>query len=70
MKHNNNIESYLYLSKIFEKQDNVDKSVGVLEDAKKIHPYEPKLEIAIGRIYDQLQNLDKSHEFYKNALAM
>ena len=48
----------------------MDKSISILESAKKNHPYEPKLEIAIGRIYDQLQNLDKSHEYYKNALAM
>lgn len=61
LKHNNNIESYLYLSKIFQKEDNITKSVGILEDAKKLHPFEPKLEIAIGRIYDQLQDLDKAH---------
>lgn len=61
LKHNNNIESYLYLSKIFQKEDNITKSVGILEDAKKLHPFEPKLQIAIGRIYDQLQDLDKAH---------
>jgi hypothetical protein len=49
------------LSKIFQKEDNITKSVGILEDAKKIHPFEPKLDIAIGRIYDQLQDLDKAH---------
>jgi hypothetical protein len=31
VKHNNNIDSYLYLSRIYEKEDNVDKSVGILE---------------------------------------
>ena len=70
MKHNNNIESFLYLSKIYEKQDNVSLAVAIIEQAKVLHPYEPKLEIATGRIYDQLQNLDKSHEYYKNALMM
>ena len=43
VRHNNNIESFLYLSKIYEKQDNVDRSVAILEDAKKLHPFEPKL---------------------------
>ncbi len=38
VRHNNNIESFLYLSKIYEKQDNVDRSVAILEDAKKLHP--------------------------------
>lgn len=35
-----------------------------------MHPYEPKLDIAIGRIYDQLHNLEESHEYYKRALAV
>ena len=35
-----------------------------------MHPYEPKIYICIGRIYDQLNNLDKSHEYYKSALVI
>lgn len=34
------------------------------------HPFEPKLDIAIGRIYDQLHNIEKSHLYYKQALSM
>lgn len=39
LKHNNNIESYLYLSKIYQKDDNVDKSIKILEEAKVKHPF-------------------------------
>lgn len=70
VRHNNNIEAYLYLSKIYEKEDSVDKSIKILEQAKVLHPYEPKLDIAIGRIYDQLNNLELSHECYKRALSL
>lgn len=70
VRHNNSIESYLYLSRIYEKQDNVDKSIRILEEACAVHPYEPKIQIAIGRIYDQLHNLEKSHEYYKKALGI
>lgn len=61
IKHNNNIDSFLYLSRIYEKEDNVDKSIKILENAFTTHPYEPKLQIAIARIYDKLQDLEKSH---------
>lgn len=54
MKHNNNVQSYLYLSRIYQKQDNVEKSIGILNRALEMHPNEPKLYIAIGRIYDDL----------------
>ena len=29
----------MYLSKIYEKQDNVEKSIAILQDAKKVHAY-------------------------------
>lgn len=70
MKHNNNIQSYLYLSRIYQKQDNVEKSVKTLRDAISIHPYEPKLHVWIGRIYDDLGELEKSHEEYQSALSL
>ena len=39
VRHNNNIDAYLYLSKIYEKQDNVEKSISILEQAKKVHEF-------------------------------
>jgi tetratricopeptide repeat protein 8 len=68
--HNHSVQAFLYLSKIYEKQDNVQRAVAILEEAKKTHAFEPKLDIAIGRIYDQLHDLDRSHECYKRVLAM
>jgi tetratricopeptide repeat protein 8 len=52
--HNNNIQSILYLSKIYQKQYNVQKSISALAQATTLHKYEPKLLIALGRIYDEL----------------
>ena len=60
----------MYLSRIYEKEDNVEKALRILEDGKKMHPFEPKLEIAIGRLYDQLHHPEKAHIFYQNALVI
>ena len=70
VKHNNNIQSYLYLSRIYQKQDNVEKSIKTLRDAVEYHQFEPKLHIWIGRIYDDLGDLEKSHLEYQNALSL
>lgn len=70
MKHNNNIEAYLYLSRICEKQDDVEGSLAALRKAQEVHPNEPRLDIALGRVYDQLQEAEKAHEYYKRALAV
>lgn len=31
VKHNNNVESYLYLSRIYQKEDQVPKAISILE---------------------------------------
>lgn len=70
LRHNNNIESSLYLSRIYQKEDNVAKSIKALELALTTHPYEPKLHLALGRIYDSLGNLEESHKQYLLAMNL
>lgn len=70
LRHNHTVEAYLYLSRIYQQQDSVDKALNVLQQAATAHPYEPKVHLWMGRIKDQLQDLEGAHEHYKRALAL
>lgn len=34
------------------------------------NPFEPKIHIYLGRLYDELQLFEKSYEMYQNALVL
>lgn len=57
VRHNNNVESYLYLSRIYQKEDQVQRSLEILEEGLRAHPKEVMLYINIGRIYDEINYL-------------
>jgi hypothetical protein len=38
VRHNNNVESYLYLSRIYQKEDQVQRSIEILEEGLRVHP--------------------------------
>lgn len=69
-KHNNNIDSFLYLSRIYQKQDNVEKSLSILQTCRESHPFESKSSIFIARIHSELSDMDKAIEEYKGVLAL
>jgi tetratricopeptide repeat protein 8 len=64
------VVTHLELMKVYLKLDVPKTALKFLYEASLVHPYEPRILLAIARIHDELGNHDEAAAFYKKALSL
>lgn len=64
------VNAYYLLSQIYIKLDQPMNTITILGKALDLFPKEPTFHLALGRVYELLNEADKSFGHYKDALAL